>query len=91
MKLSEAEKKALTARAIEELKLFDRPIVLTLDIKMMLMMIGQLQLAFRHPGNVGLSRQEIEAIVRNLIEEIDPSRGDIYKLLMLGFDPKHDA
>lgn len=52
--------------------------------------IGNLQLAFRHPGNVGPTRVQTEELARRLIERLDPQGGDLYQVLMHGFDQEFD-
>ena len=38
-----------------------------------------------------LSAQLSERLVRDLITQIDPSEGDVYQFLMLGFDQRYDG
>ncbi len=85
-----AERDAVSERAVAALESWDRPILLSFDITTTIALIGQLQLAFRHPSNVGPSRQMLEQATRELIEQIDPSKGDIYKFLSMGFDERFD-
>lgn len=88
--LSETGKLDLTARATAALNQWERPIIFEFDMQNVVAMIGQLQLAFRHPLNVGPSRQMTEKFVRDLIAQIDPEHGDVYQFLMLGFDGRYD-
>lgn len=90
--MTEAEKIAITERAAKAIREWDRPIVLNIDIGHAVGMISMCQLAMRHP----LSRerptaQMVGAMIRQLIDEIDPERGDLHKFLMMGFDPECDA
>jgi hypothetical protein len=88
--ISDEEKEAIIARAAEKMREWERSIVLELDITRAVGLIGQLQLAFRHPQNTGPTRVELENTVRELIEKMDPSHGDLYQFLLLGFDERHD-
>ena len=88
--ISEARKRAVMERAAAQLRGFNRPVVFELDITLTVGLIGTLQLAFRHPGNVGATREMLEQFVRDLIEQIDPSHGDVHAFLMMGFDEQHD-
>ena len=63
---------------------------LLLDYANVASLIGQLQLAFRHPGNTGPSRTMAEELVRDLIERLDPDHGELYDIFMQGFDPQFD-
>ncbi|MGA9773229.1 MAG: hypothetical protein WBV94_29630 [Blastocatellia bacterium] len=85
-----AARAAISERAIALIQEWDRPIILSFDITATIALIGQLQLAFRHPANVGLSRQMIEKTTRELIEQIDPVKGDVYQFLSMGFDERFD-
>jgi hypothetical protein len=84
------KREVVSRRAIEALKNWHRPIVFEFDIQTTIALIGQLQLAFRHPANVGPSRQVIEKLTRDLIAQLDPTKGDIYQFLCMGFDEKFD-
>lgn len=66
------------------------PVRFELNMVLAVGLISQLQLAFRHPANTGPTREMTENLVRDLIERIDPERGNIYDFLMMGFDPKCD-
>lgn len=65
-------------------------ITLEVDLNTLVGLIGNLQLSFRHPANVGSTRVKMEEFVRDLIERLDPERGALYQLLMLGFDKNFD-
>lgn len=68
----------------------DRMFEVRLDATMLLFLVAQLQLAFRHPQNQGVSRNSMEKLVRDLIEGCDPTHGDVYRLLMKGFESDPD-
>lgn len=86
-----AERQAISERALAAVQDWDRPIILKFEITGLIALIGQLQIAFRHPSNVGPARQALEASVRELIEQIDPTRGDVYQFLSMGFDERFDV
>ncbi len=68
----------------------DEPVVLKINHQVAVGIISQLQLAFRHPANVGLTREMTERLVRDWIEQLDPEHTEVYQLLMMGFDEKFD-
>jgi len=84
------EKLRLTTSAMSVMEKWDRPIILGLDIVMAIGIIGQLQLAFRHPENTHATRQMVEKYVRGLIDQLDPKRGDFHAFLLMGFDESND-
>jgi hypothetical protein len=53
-------------------------------------LIGQVQLAIRHPENTGPSRQTAEHIVRQLAAIVAPS-GTLAALVEQGWGQRHDA
>jgi hypothetical protein len=91
VKIDEKEKEQIVGSALSQM--FDKqsvPILLNLDIQHAVGLIGNLQIAFRHPANTGPTRVMMEKLVRDLIEKLDPERGDFYRLMMLGFDERYD-
>lgn len=91
MKIDEAEKARITENALKVIS--DRsaaPVILEISLQHAIGMIGNLQLAFRVPGNTGSTRDMMEKFVRDLIDRLDPERGDLHRLLMMGFDPGFD-
>jgi hypothetical protein len=85
------KKEAITRRAGERVNEIKEPVKFELDAVLVVGMIGQLQLAFRHPHNTGPTRQTLETFVRDLIEQLDPAHGDLHTLLMMGFHEAYDA
>jgi hypothetical protein len=67
------------------------PVVIQLEPVYAVGLVGQLQLAFRHPQNVGPSRKILEQATRTIIDQMDPDKGDLYKVLMMGFDSRFDS
>lgn len=92
MSLSVEEKAAIFNRAIASVvrRRSGAPVTFDLDLMLVVVIVAQLQVAFRHPGNTGDARRMAEKFVRELIEQLDPERGDLYKLLMMGFDSRFD-
>jgi hypothetical protein len=88
--ITEAKKQAITERACAQLRARKEPVRFEMDMTLVMGLIGQLQLAFRHPGNVGPSRVALEKFVRDLIERLDPEHGDVHTLLMMGFHEAYD-
>lgn len=88
--MTQTEKAALFENAADAMREWDRPIKFDLDIILTVGIIGQLQLAFRHPSNLGPTRELVESFVRELIENLDPDKGALYELLTAGFDPEMD-
>jgi hypothetical protein len=72
--------------AFEFMRGYVGPVRIEMDISTAAMLIGQLQLAFRHPANQSYSRKQIEDFTRDWIERIDPERGAFYRMMMMGFD-----
>jgi hypothetical protein len=87
--MNEFDKEALLSKAQEQLA-ENRPVIIETDMTTALAVIGNLQLAFRHPDNVGPSRRAAEKLVVELIESIDPEHGYVYDVLMMGFDERFD-
>lgn len=85
-RLSIEEREAAYRRALKQRFGAHCPFKITIQLKTVLCLIENLQLAFRQADNVGPSREEAERLVRELVEAIDPERGVIYDFLMLGFD-----
>lgn len=91
MNITKEEKVKITRLATS--KLFSKdapPVKFELDMVHTVGLIGQLQLAFRHPHNTGTTRKTLEKFVRDLILRIDPERGEIYHFLMMGFHEEFD-
>ncbi len=86
------EKKLIADTAQRLIEAWPHPIILEMSMSHAVGLIGTVQLALRHPAasRSPTMRQTREMIVA-LIEHIDPSRGDLYKSLMMGFDPKCDV
>lgn len=89
-RITEGKREAIARRATEKMRAWPGPVRFELDITSVVGLIGQLQLSFRHPQNVGPSRAVTERFVRDLIEQLDPEHGDLHTLLMMGFDPTYD-
>lgn len=53
-------------------------------------LISQVQLALRHPANVGLAASEARSILDQWIAQLEASEPAIGPLLRMGYDPYHD-
>lgn len=90
--MKNAEKEMLLRGTTAELKnKLVVPVVFELDFPLAVALVGQLQLAFRHPQNVGPTRKMFERFARDLIERLDPAHGDIHRVLLMGFDKANDV
>ncbi len=67
------------------------PVKFELDMVLTVGLIGHLQLAFRHPANTGPTSEILKKFTIDLIEKLDPGKGDIYDFLMHGFNPNYDT
>lgn len=88
--ITDAKKEAIARRATERMKAWPGSVKFELDITLVVGLIGQLQLGFRHPQNVGPTRRHLERFVRDLIERLDPEHGDLHTLLTMGFHESYD-
>lgn len=88
--ITDGKKEAIMRRATERMRAMTEPIKFELNINLVVGLIGQLQLAFRHPQNVGPARQLLESFIRDLIEQLDPEHGDLHTVLMMGFHEAYD-
>lgn len=84
------EREQITERALALIAKFDRPIGFELSIQMLVAIIGQISLAFRHPHNQGAMREMAAEFVTDVINGLDPGRGDLYQFLMMSFDQRYD-
>lgn len=67
------------------------PVTIQLDPESALSVIGNLQLALRHPGNTGIAADIAKELIDGLIERLAPDPDDPMRtFLMAGFDPAHD-
>jgi hypothetical protein len=87
--ISDQRKEEIAQRAVAALQ-ENRPVIVETDLTTAVALIGNLQLAFRHPQNRGPSRKAAERLVVELIEAIDPEHGAVYEFLMMGFDERFD-
>lgn len=88
-KWTDIEKERITAGAVEQMRI-EQSIYLKLDRMFVVGLIANLQLAFRHSEDNGQTREVLEKFVRDLIDRLDPDKGNLYELLMMGFDPQFD-
>jgi hypothetical protein len=88
--ITDAKKEAIGRRAAAVMSAWEHPVKFELHITLVVGLIGQLQLAFRHPQNVGPTRRQLEIFVRDMIEQLDPDHGDLHALLTMGFHEQYD-
>lgn len=84
--------KLIKAAAAEASRLFsDRPIMVEATVATWFDLIAVVQLSLRHPNAAASAPcRRAEKFIRDLIENIDPEHGELWRLLSLGFDPAHD-
>ena len=91
--MNEREKAELLERVSAESKsLHDEgwKIDVTYDIDCLMVIIGNLQLALRHPKNKGPASIIIKGILEKLIDELPVDCLALRELVRKGDDPKHD-
>jgi hypothetical protein len=85
------EKERLIESSLQTMREWQRPIIIETNITITVGLISMLQLALRHPATAERPTTAIvERFTRNLIEGLDPTHGDFYLFLMLGFNPDFD-
>jgi hypothetical protein len=90
--MTNEEKIEITERAQAIINDFRRPIVIETSISHVTSLIAMVQVALRHPVvKTFPSAQLAEKFCVNLIEKIDPEHGDLWRLLNMGFNSKHDV
>lgn len=89
MKITNSEKMRIMEAATKAMA-NKPPVVFNLDMVLVVGLIGQLQLAFRHPQNTGATRQILQKFVLDLINRLDPGKGDLWTFLMMAFDERFD-
>lgn len=78
--------------ALTEFCLTGRAITLELKPSEAFVVMAQIQLALRHPENVGDARDVALFVVDRLIDEIAPVEGTaLRELCEAGFDPAYDG
>lgn len=91
--MGEAKRKAdLLKRCAKEMREFNHPIILQLDITSAMVFCGALQLALRHPGFAGRpSAKACQQIVDQLALSIPEQFEGLKELIRLGGDPYFDS
>lgn len=79
------------ADALERLQAKHGTCQLDLSFGLVLIVIAQLQLALRHPGNRGASADQARDFVVALIGRLEASEPVVGPLLRRGFDPGFDV
>jgi hypothetical protein len=91
-RVTKAEQKSLFAEVEREVAAADGyKVELTFDLGSAIMLVGQLQLALRHPHNTGAGAQSMARVIAVIIEHLRAA-GHIYaaRLAELGNDPEND-
>ena len=89
--MGQPDDQLITEAAAEVVRLGNYPLAVEANIATWFDLIALLQLALRHQGAAQQPiAQRGEKFVRDLIEQMDPGHGQIWRLLMYGFDPEHD-
>lgn len=84
----EAEKAIAAAAAEID---WTRPVIIETDLLHTIGLIAMAQLALRHPvARTTPTAKETENFIVKLIEKIDPTHGEVWKLLNRGFNPEWD-
>lgn len=65
--------------------------LISLDSVTAICIIVQIQLATRHPDNIGPSREVAEKFARQLQERVAAKVPEVAKLMELGWDPDFDC
>lgn len=55
------------------------------------MILAQVQLALRHPGNVGYASKRAHEIIESWIKTLEASEPGIGEIFRMGFNPEHDV
>ncbi len=67
------------------------PVHLHLDMPTVVCLIGQVQLALRHPANTGASAQHIRDTIDRIIDSVDRESPGIGQFLRRGYDSNYDV
>ncbi len=65
--------------------------VWNVDFETLISIVGQVQLALRHPANIGPSATQSRRAVEKVIAMLETASPGIAKYLNMGFDPAHDV
>ena len=89
------QQKAELARMFELVEEFTAgcgdQVQLECNVSLLLTLIGQLQLALRHPRNVGPSSLDARNLVNKLIGQVEARSPELAEFLRRGDDPSHDV
>ena len=87
--MNEAERFQRFAKEFESLCANSEVLKFELTRQEMWSVFAQLQLALRHPGNIGRTRIVAERVARRL-QAIVASSGALAEVATMGWDPQHD-
>ena len=82
----------LLKRYVEEVDaLSERPVVLSVDVQTLLLLIGALQLALRHPVFPATSKRVVLRFIETSVRTLQPEEnGAISEVINRGFNPVYD-
>ena len=78
------------AARLEKMEEANIGIEFTIPPSAALMLIGQLQRALRHPGNVGISADITRELAEHLVTQIEKLDPELGRIGQMGFDPTYD-
>ena len=74
----------------QDKEIIEKKVVIETNAITALCIISQIQLACRHPGNTGISRQTGEAFARELQQQLSELVPDWSVVLEMGWNPDYD-
>jgi hypothetical protein len=80
---------AAAQAAVEAFSTLHTNILLEIELPVAVIIVSHLQLALRHPGNVGSSADIARGFAMELIGAMP--EGPLQNFMMMGFDPAHDV
>jgi hypothetical protein len=86
------DEKLIEAATAEVIRAGDRPLTVEADLITWFDLVAVVQLGLRAPGVMRTPpAQRTKKFMHELIHQLDPDHGNLWKLLNLGFDPNHDV
>jgi hypothetical protein len=71
--------------------LVEQEVQLNMEAATAWIIMSQLQLALRHPQNVGPTTQIIRQVIDEIIGKVCPAGSALFELAQMGFDSKYDV
>lgn len=69
----------------------ERKVVLVMDPMIAIIVLSQMQLASRHPLNVGASRKYADDVSRDIAQCVKKINPELSEVVEQGFDPQYDV